>query len=156
MPKQSAGILLWKRADRGVRVLLVHPGGPFWAARDLGAWTVPKGEIEAGEAPLDAALREFGEETGGRAAGEPFPLPPVRQAGGKLVTAFAVEGDFDVTALRSHAVDVEWPPRSGRKAAFPEVDRAAWFTIAEAARKILPSQKPLLAALRERVDSAET
>jgi predicted NUDIX family NTP pyrophosphohydrolase len=148
VPKQSAGIVLFKRAASGLRVLLVHPGGPFWAARDLGAWTVPKGEIEPGEEPLAAALREFAEETGGKAAGTPVALPAIRQAGGKVVSTWAVEGDFDVARLASGSFEVEWPPRSGRKASFPEVDRAAWFTLEEAARKILPSQKPILDSLR--------
>lgn len=152
MPKQSAGIVLYKRTAVGLRVLLVHPGGPFWAARDLGSWTVPKGEIEPGEEPLHAALREFSEETGSAAAGTPVPLPSIRQAGGKIVSAWAVEGDFDVDTLRSGTFEVEWPPRSGRVASFPEVDRAAWFSLEEAARRILPSQQPLLSSLRSAVE----
>ena len=154
MPKQSAGILLYKRTAVGLRVLLVHPGGPFWAARDLGAWTVPKGEIAPGEEPLAAARREFAEETGSTAAGTPIPLPSIRQAGGKQVTAWAVEGEFDVATLRSNTFEVEWPPRSGRVASFPEVDRAQWFSLEEAARRILPSQQPLLSALREATSSS--
>lgn len=153
MPKQSAGILLFKRTAVGLRVLLVHPGGPFWAARDLGSWTVPKGEIAPGEEPLDAARREFAEETGSAAEGTPLALPSIRQAGGKLVNAWAVEGDFDVATLRSGTFEVEWPPRSGRTASFPEVDRAQWFSLEEAARKILPSQQPLLSALRSAVET---
>ena len=147
MPKASAGLLLFRQRDARVEVLLVHPGGPFWSKKDTGAWMIPKGEINEGEEPLAAARREFQEETGGDPRGDAAPLPPLRQAGGKLVHAFAVRGDFDPATLSSNTFTMEWPPRSGRQASFPEVDRAAWMTLAEARRSILPSQRPLLDAL---------
>jgi predicted NUDIX family NTP pyrophosphohydrolase len=147
VPKPSAGLLLFRQRDGGTEVLLVHPGGPFWAKKDEGAWMIPKGEINEGEAPLAAARREFQEETGGDPGGDAVPLPPLLQAGGKLVHAFAVRGDFDPATLCSNSFSMEWPPRSGRQASFPEVDRAAWLTLAEARRSILPSQRPLLDAL---------
>jgi predicted NUDIX family NTP pyrophosphohydrolase len=125
-------------------VLLVHPGGPFWARKDLGAWTLPKGEPAPGEEPLEAARREFREETGFSPEGPFLPLPPVRQRGGKEVLAWAVAGDVDPLALRSNTFSLEWPPRSGRRAEFPEVDRAAWFGIEAARERILPGQAPLL------------
>jgi predicted NUDIX family NTP pyrophosphohydrolase len=130
-------------------VLLIHPGGPLWSKKDEGAWMIPKGEINEGEEPLATARREFHEETGGEAGGEAVPLPPLRQAGGKLVYAFAIRGDFDPALLSSHPFTMEWPPRSGRQGSFPEVDRAAWLTLAEARRKMLPSQRPLLDALEQ-------
>lgn len=141
--KTSAGILLYRRRD-GVEVLLVHPGGPFWARKDLGAWSLPKGEIDEGEDPLAAAVREFTEETGLPLGGDFRPLRPLRQPGGKTVHAWAVEGDCDPAELRSGLFSMEWPPRSGKRQEFPEVDRAAWFTIAEARRRILAGQAPFL------------
>ena len=147
MPARSAGILLYRRDGDSVRVLLVHPGGPFWRGKDEGAWMIPKGLVEAGEAPLAAALREFEEELGAPAGGDPVELITVRQAGGKWVTAFALEGDFDCPALKSNEFTIEHPPRSGRMATFPEVDEARWFTLAEAGAKILKSQAPILDAL---------
>lgn len=140
----SAGILLYRRRAGELEVLLAHPGGPYWAKRDLGAWTIPKGGIAAGEDPLAAARREFAEETGCDAAGEARPLTPIRQKGGKLVQAWAVEGDCDAAAIRSNTFEMEWPPRSGRMAQFPEIDRAAWFGLDEARRRILPPQVALL------------
>jgi predicted NUDIX family NTP pyrophosphohydrolase len=125
-------------------VLLAHPGGPFWQKRDLGAWTIPKGEIGAGEAPFDAAMREFTEETGLAAAGPGAALTPLRQPGGKTVFAWAVEGDCEASAVCSNVFTMEWPPRSGRNAQFPEIDRAAWFAIPEAKEKILKGQSPFL------------
>lgn len=127
--------------------MLVHPGGPFWARKDDGAWSIPKGELHEGEDPVEAAKRELAEETGLVAVGTPLALPPVRQAGGKVVHAFAVEQDFDVTALRSNTFTLEWPPRSGTQRTFPEVDRAAWFPVAVARAKLLSGQVPLLDAL---------
>jgi len=131
-----------------VEILLVHPGGPLWAKKDLGAWSIPKGEYPADEAPLAAAKRELEEETGFRAEGNFVTLGEVTQRSGKIVTAFAheaaVEADFDPANLHSNTFSMEWPPRSGRQAEFPEVDRAAWFSIAEAREKILPSQMPFL------------
>jgi predicted NUDIX family NTP pyrophosphohydrolase len=142
--KSSAGILYYRRRAGRVEVLLAHPGGPFWAKKDAGAWTVPKGEFGEDEEPLAAARREFAEETGIEAEGEPIALTPVRQRGGKTVHAWAFEGDCDPAAIRSNTFTMEWPPRSGRQQAFPEIDRAAWFAIEEARGRILPAQQPLL------------
>jgi len=125
-------------------VLLIHPGGPFWAGKDAGAWSIPKGEFAEGEAPLAAAQREFQEELGVVPSGDFIPLQPVRQAGGKLVYAWAVRGDFDPSQLQSNTFFLEWPPKSGRQQSFPEVDRAEWFGIETAKTKILKSQTPLL------------
>ena len=125
-------------------MLLVHPGGPYWARKDDGAWSIPKGEIEEGEEPVAVARREFTEETGFSAAGELMPLEPVRQAGGKVVLAWAVEGDFDVGAFKSNTFTLEWPPKSGKRQSFPEVDRVAWFELPDARRKILAGQAPLI------------
>jgi predicted NUDIX family NTP pyrophosphohydrolase len=144
MSKQSAGILLYKHNAGELLVLLAHPGGPFWRKRDLGAWTIPKGEFESGEMPEEVARREFHEELGIEAVGPLELLGEVRQKGGKRVTAFALEGDFDVAALRSNTFDIEWPPRSGRIVAFPEIDRVEWMALSTAHQKILPSQAPLL------------
>lgn len=145
MPKKiSAGLLLYRRRDAGLQVLLVHPGGPFWAKKDLGAWSVPKGEIGDGEEPLAAAVREFGEETGFAVDGEFLALRPLRQPSGKTVMAWAVEGDCDSAQLRSNLFSMEWPPRSGKQKEFPEVDRAEWFDLDEARRRILAGQAPLL------------
>ena len=142
--KTSAGILLYRRRGAAVEVLLVHPGGPFWAKKDLGAWSIPKGELAEGEEPLATAIREFGEETGFALDGDFLPLRPCRQAGGKTIHAWAVEGDCDPAALRSNSFSMEWPPRSGKRQEFPEVDRAAWFDLAEAAKRINPGQVALL------------
>lgn len=150
-PTTSAGLLLYRRATTGLEVLLVHPGGPYWARKDLGAWTIPKGEIETGEDALAAARREFAEETGADVGGTFVPLSPVTMKSGKIVYAWAVEGDLDVGAVTSATFTLEWPPRSGRQQQFPEVDRAAWFDIAEARRRILPAQAPLLDDLGRRV-----
>jgi predicted NUDIX family NTP pyrophosphohydrolase len=147
MPKLSAGILLYRRRPGGVEVFLVHPGGPFWAKKDEGVWSIPKGEPAPGEDLLDCARREFREETGCPLDGTVAALPPARQAGGKTVHAWAVEGDCDAAALRSNTFRLEWPPRSGRMAEFPEVDRAAWFDLATARRKLNRGQLPLLDAL---------
>ena len=142
--RQSAGILLYRGTSSSLEVLLVHPGGPFWARRDEGAWTIPKGEFADDESPLDAARREFREETGADVAGPFHALPPVRLAGGKRVHAFAARGDFDPSALVSNTFSLEWPPRSGRMRAFPEVDKAQWFAIDEARSKVHPAQTPWL------------
>jgi predicted NUDIX family NTP pyrophosphohydrolase len=150
MPARSAGLLPFRRTARGLEVLLVHPGGPFWARRDEGAWSLAKGELEPGEEPLAAAVREVEEETGFRLEGPYLPLGEVVQRGGKRVVAWAVEGELDPAALRSQPFSIEWPPRSGRLREFPEVDRAAWFALPEARRRLLPSQLPFLDAL-ERV-----
>jgi predicted NUDIX family NTP pyrophosphohydrolase len=142
--RTSAGLLLYRRRDGALEVFLVHPGGPFWARKDAGAWSIPKGEIDPMEKPLAAARREFTEETGFPAEGLFLPLPPITQAGGKIVRAWAVEGDVDPADLRSNTFAIEWPPRSGRQQTFPEVDRAAWFPIDVARRKINPAQAALL------------
>ncbi len=142
--RKSAGILLYKRAVDGISVLLVHPGGPFWARRDLGAWSIPKGEYSDDEQPEAAARREFAEELGQDFPGALQPLGEVRQKGGKLVVAFAAEADFDVAALRSNLFEMEWPPRSGRRQSFPEVDRVEWFLLPAARQKIIAGQRPLL------------
>ena len=144
MAKRSAGILLYRHRDGELQVFLAHPGGPFWTRKDAGAWTIPKGEIDEGEDALAAAKREFEEEIGVRLEGEFHALAPIRQKSGKTVIAWAVEGDFDPANLRSNLFSMEWPPKSGRHADFPEVDRAAWFTLAEGREKILPAQQPLL------------
>jgi predicted NUDIX family NTP pyrophosphohydrolase len=155
MAKRSAGLLMYRRGDAGLAVLLVHPGGPFWAKKDLGAWSIPKGEHAADEEPLAAARREFTEETGAQARGEFVPLGEVKQPGGKYVTAWAVEGDFDPAALVSGTFEMEWPPRSGRKRSFPEVDRADWFSLDEARRKILTGQRPLIDRLERMLANGE-
>ena len=151
MARRSAGIVLFKGRGAGLVLLLVHPGGPFWARKDDGAWSIPKGEFEAGEDAAAAARREFAEETGGTVAGALLELGAFRQPGGKIVTAFAAEGDFDVTRLRSNVFSVAWPPMSGRTRAFPEVDRAAWFAPAEALRKVTRGQRAIVEALVERL-----
>jgi predicted NUDIX family NTP pyrophosphohydrolase len=149
--KRSAGILLHRRRDGAHEVLLVHPGGPFWAKKDAGAWSIPKGEYQDGEEPRAAALREFAEELGTPAPdGELVELGEVRQRGGKVVTAWALDGDADADAIRSNTFTMQWPPRSGTMREFPEVDRAAWFSLDEARERILPGQAPLLDRLAER------
>lgn len=152
MARKSAGILLYRGSGAAIEVLLVHPGGPFWTRRDAGAWSIPKGEYEEGEDPRACALREFEEETG-------TPLPPgelrelgdIRQKGGKVVTAWAAKGDLDADAVRSNTFRMEWPPRSGRWATFPEIDRAGWFDIEEARDKLVPAQAEFLDRLLERL-----
>jgi predicted NUDIX family NTP pyrophosphohydrolase len=144
MAKKSAGLLLYRLGLEGLEVLLVHPGGPFWARKDDGAWSIPKGEFVDGENPLSAAQREFEEETGARPSGEFVQLAPLKQPGGKLVYAWAVGADFDTASLKSNTFSMEWPPRSGRHSEFPEVDRAAWFGMDEARRKILKGQAGFL------------
>jgi predicted NUDIX family NTP pyrophosphohydrolase len=144
MARTSAGLLMYRRREGALEVFLVHPGGPFWAKKDAGAWSIPKGEIDATEEPLTAARREFTEETGLSAEGAFRPLAPITQAGGKVVQAWAVEGDVDPEALQSNTFSIEWPPRSGRQRAFPEIDRAAWFPLEVAREKINPAQAALL------------
>jgi predicted NUDIX family NTP pyrophosphohydrolase len=150
MPRLSAGLLLYRRRGPALEVLLVHPGGPFWRNRDLGAWSIPKGEAAPGEDLLGVARRELREEIGVEVDGAFLPLSPVRQAGGKLVHAWAVEADVDADAIVSNTFQMEWPPRSGRQQAFPEVDRAAWFDVDEARRRILGGQVALIDELTRR------
>jgi predicted NUDIX family NTP pyrophosphohydrolase len=147
MAKQSAGLLLYRRGAHGLEVFLVHPGGPFWAKKDLGAWSVPKGEHGEDEDPLAAAQREFTEETGFTVSGPFVELGTIRQASGKLVSIWAVEGDCDPAALVSNLCEIEWPPRSGRRVEIPEVDRGAWFSLEAAGGRILASQRPVLELL---------
>jgi predicted NUDIX family NTP pyrophosphohydrolase len=147
MPKRSAGILLFRRKRGAPELLLVHPGGPFWAKKNLGAWSIPKGEYGEGEDARTVALREFEEETGARLDGALIPLGEVIQPGRKIVSAWAVEGDFDPERLTSNMFELEWPPKSGRRRAFPEVDRAAWFPVAEARQRILRGQQDLIERL---------
>jgi predicted NUDIX family NTP pyrophosphohydrolase len=140
----SAGILMYRRAGSTLQVLLVHPGGPYWRRKDEGAWSIPKGELAVGEDAGEAARREFTEETGFNLAAPLEPLGEIRQRRGKRVTAFAVEGDIDVTAVKSNTFEIDWPPRSGKMQAFPENDRAEWFDLPTARAKILESQRPFL------------
>jgi predicted NUDIX family NTP pyrophosphohydrolase len=150
--KHSAGILLYRLVGGAPEVLLVHPGGPYWARRDLGAWTIPKGELEAGESAADCALRELGEELGAAPAvsvEDLVELGSVRQKSGKVVEAWAAEADFDPALLRSNTFMLEWPPRGGSEREFPEVDRAEWFAPERAREKILLAQEPLLDRLLE-------
>jgi predicted NUDIX family NTP pyrophosphohydrolase len=153
MPKQSAGLLLYRKQKDHLEVFLVHPGGPLWDKKDLGAWSIPKGEFEE-EEPLLAAKREFWEETGFDAPpGEYFPLKQVRQKSGKIVHAWAVEGELDAEHIRSNDFEMQWPPRSGKVQAFPEIDRAAWFSVAEALEKINLGQAGLIQELLEKIMS---
>jgi len=145
---QSAGLLMYRRRGGVLQVFLVHPGGPFWAKRDLGVWSIPKGGYERDEMPLAAAQREFTEETGFRAEGTFVALGSVTYRRGKVVSAWAVEGDCDPAKLRSLPCTIEWPPHSGRSIEIPEIDRGGWFSVAEAKRKILPAQAPFLERLR--------
>lgn len=156
MPKRSAGLLVYREGSDGIELLLVHPGGPFWAKRDDGAWSIPKGEHDAGEDPLDVAVREFEEELGvpPPSVDGAVALGELRQPSGKRVTAWAVEGDVDVSDVRSNTFETEWPPRSGRTQSFPEVDRAGWFGPDEARRKLLPGQVAFLDRLQERLATA--
>ena len=149
---RSAGLLMFRRASGGVEVLLAHPGGPFWSRRDEGAWTLPKGEIDPGEDPLAAAQREFLEETGFTSTPPFHSLGELRQKSGKRISAWAFEGDADPAALVSLHFELEWPPRSGRTQAFPEVDRVAWFGLPEARRRLIPGQVPFLDALAQALD----
>ena len=151
MTKKSAGLLLFREVSGRLEVLLVHPGGPFWAKKDEGAWSIPKGEFEDNEEPLAAARREFEEETGFTPDGEMVPLKPLRQPSGKLVYAWAMKGDLDPAGLRSNPFLLEWPRKSGQYREFPEIDRAAWFTIEAAGRKILKGQAAFLVQLQEKL-----
>jgi predicted NUDIX family NTP pyrophosphohydrolase len=147
--KRSAGILMYRCSGSEPMVLLVHPGGPFWRNKDLGAWSLPKGELDANEQAEAAAIREFEEETGVRPVGALTPLGDTTQAGGKKVAAFALEGDFNPASLKSTLCEIEWPPKSGRRQSFPEVDRAEWFRLAEARQKIIKGQIVFLDRLEQ-------
>jgi predicted NUDIX family NTP pyrophosphohydrolase len=147
--KSSAGLLLYRIREAAVEVLLVHPGGPYWKNKDDGAWSIPKGELLPGEAPVVAARREFFEETGVAVDGELYALKPLRQLGGKIVHAWALEADVDPATIVSNEFEMEWPPRSGRLQSFPEIDRGAWFALPEATRKIVRGQVPLLEELAQ-------
>lgn len=153
MPKQSAGLLLYRRNRDGIEVFLVHPGGPFWSKKDLGAWSIPKGEYKDDEEPLTAAKREFFEETGFTVDGVFISLGSIRQTGGKIVSVWALEGNCDPEKLVSNFCQMEWPPRSGRMIEIPEVDRGGWFLLSEAKARILPSQSPMLMRLAENIQS---
>jgi predicted NUDIX family NTP pyrophosphohydrolase len=144
MPKQSAGLVVFRNNGGEIEVLLVHPGGPFWARRDEAAWSIPKGEIGDSEEPLAAARREVSEELGWSPSGDGIPLTAIVQKAGKVVRAWAISGDWDPATLRSNTFELEWPRGSGRMRRFPEVDRAAWFSLSEARKRILPAQVPLL------------
>lgn len=152
-PPLSSGILLFRHTNGETEVLLIHPGGPYWARKDARAWMIPKGGVDRGETPETAAAREFEEETGAPLAAEPFALCRVRQSGGKIVEVFAAEGDFDTARLSSTEFEMEWPPRSGQLKRYPEADRAQWMTLAEARRMMLESQLPMLDALEARLQS---
>ena len=151
-PPRSAGVLLFRQLEGRTEVLLIRPGGPFWRNKHTGAWMIPKGMVEPGEAPAEAALREFEEETGTRLTSIPVPLATVRQAGGKMVEAFAIEGDLDPAEIRSIEFEVEWPPKSGRMQSYPEVAEARWLSLAEARALMLPSQLPLIEALETKLE----
>ena len=151
MAKISAGILLFRRTAAGIEVLLVHPGGPFWAKKDAGAWSIPKGLVDEREDLLAAAKREFLEETGMAVEGAFLDLGAHKQPGGKTIRAFGLEGDFDPASLKSNTFSLEWPPRSGKIAEFPEVDRAAWLSIDEALQKATKGQKPIIEALTRKL-----
>jgi predicted NUDIX family NTP pyrophosphohydrolase len=150
--KISAGILLYRMRNHTAEIFLVHPGGPYWARKDDGAWSIPKGEVPEGADLLATAHAEFHEETGSHVSGEAVPLQPLKQAGGKLVHAWLVEGDIDASAISSNTFTLEWPPRSGRIQAFPEVDRAAWFDLETARQKLLQGQRGFIDQLQDRLE----
>ena len=151
MAKRTAGLILFRERTGRLEVLLVHPGGPFWKNKDEGAWSIPKGLVDEGEDPFDAAKREFSEETGGTPNGEAIALEPLRQPSGKVLHAWAMRGEFDPATLTSNTFLTEWPPKSGRQQEFHEVDRAGWFSIEEAGRKILKGQAALLNELLKKL-----
>lgn len=150
--KLSAGVLLFRCASQSVEVLLVHPGGPYWAKKDDGAWSIPKGEYQPEDDAFDAARRELEEETGFRAEGDFIALDALKQPSGKVVTAWAIEADWDPSQLRSNVFSMEWPPRSGKQQEFPEVDRAEWFSLGAAQRKLLKGQAPFVERLAQALD----
>ncbi|RYY21979.1 MAG: NUDIX domain-containing protein [Chitinophagaceae bacterium] len=155
--KRSAGILLYKiNASNETAFFLVHPGGPFFAKKDNGFWTIPKGEIEGNDDPLKTAVREFEEETGLRPTGKFIDLGEIRQKGGKIVEAWAVEGDLDISMIRSNTFEIEWPPKSGKRKSFPEIDKGGWFSLKEAREKINEAQADFLTRLTEMDDHSKT
>jgi len=149
----SAGILLYRIRAGMLEVFLVHPGGPYWQKKDAGVWSIPKGELEEGADALATAQREFREETGSEVSGEFVPLPPLKQPSGKLVHAWAVDGDVDATSITSNTFRMEWPPRSGKQQEFPEIDRGAWFPLSAAKEKILSGQRGFLEQLEQQIDA---
>ena len=149
MPKKSAGLLMYRRRHGGLEVFLVHPGGPFWQKKDVGAWSIPKGEYTTDEDPLEVAKREFQEETGFKATGKFVPLTSRKQPSGKIITAWAFEGDCNASAIRSNTFSMEWPPHSGKQEEFPEVDRAGWFSIPDAKEKIIKGQSSFIDELTQ-------
>jgi predicted NUDIX family NTP pyrophosphohydrolase len=153
VPRYSSGILAYRRGRSGIELFLVHPGGPYWAKKDDAAWSIPKGLFDESEDPLAAAKREFNEETGSQIHGAFIPLGQFRQPGGKVVTAFAVEADVDETSITSNQFEMEWPPGSGKRRGYPEVDRAAWFDVETARRKAHKGQVPIIDALARRLGS---
>ena len=153
--KKSAGLLLFREID-GLEVLLVHMGGPYWKKKDLGSWSIPKGEFSDDEDPLSAAKREFEEETGTAVDGDFIPLEPLKQSGGKVIYAWALRSDFDCSTLKSNSFSMEWPPKSGKQQEFPEIDQAAWFTVAIAKQKILLGQAPFIEQLETIMRSTST
>jgi predicted NUDIX family NTP pyrophosphohydrolase len=153
MSKKSAGILLYRTSNESLEVFLVHPGGPFWKNKDAGAWSIPKGEFED-EDPLDAAIREMKEETGITLKGDFIELIPIKQKSGKLVYAFAIEYDLDPSKIKSNEFEMEWPPKSGKKKMFPEIDKAEWFEIKTAKEKINPGQENLIVELADKLRSS--
>jgi predicted NUDIX family NTP pyrophosphohydrolase len=149
MNKKSAGILAFRKNAKGTEIFLMHPGGPFWKNKDAGAWSIPKGEIDETESEIDAAKREFEEETGIKVKGEMFALQPIRQKNGKLVTAWALDQDIDAAGITCNLFEMEWPPKSGKYQQFPEMDRAEWFSVTTAKEKIIPAQAALIDQLEE-------
>lgn len=150
--KKSAGILLYRKS-KSIEFLLVHPGGPFWKNKDLGAWSIPKGEFSENEEPLAAAIREFEEEVGVKLKGKFIELSPVKQKNGKLVFAWALEGDIDISSIKSNLFEIEWPPKSGKKQMFPEIDKAQWFSFEDAKQKIISAQVSFIEELMLKLDS---
>ena len=153
MTKKSAGILLYRSQNKQIQVLLVHPGGPFWAKKDAGSWSVPKGELNENENILDAAIREMEEETGFKASGTFISLRPVKQSSGKIIYAFAAQNDFNPENLQSNTCIVEWPPRTGKKLEIPEVDKAEWFSLDKAKEKIVKGQLQILIELEQKIEN---